>query len=265
MRIAILGANGYLGSYLMGRLIDRHYMIPVTRLTVDLTDYYAVSEWMAEARPDIIINCAISGGGATVNDINYSNVQRDLRIFLNFYNNPMTPMYVNIGSGSEFDLRTSITNAEEESIKTASPLESYGFTKNTIARMILGRNKFYTLRLFGCFDASEPKIRLFKRFKRDGKITIEDRYFDYISAIDFATIVEHYCTSTNLYKDLNCVYNTKLLLSEQLRLFAKYHVPDGLIEVKGHTLGPSYTGLGTRLDNLRIPLAGLEQGFKNYE
>lgn len=264
MRIAILGANGFLGSLLTKHLVHNHYVIPVTRDTLDLTDYNQVDEWLNKAAPDVIINCAISGGGKNVNDINYSDVQRDMAIFLNFYNNGSVKKYINIGSGAEFDKRTNITNAEERDILYATPLESYGFTKNTIARMILKRQNFFTLRLFGCFDSGEPSIRLFKKFKRDGKITIDNKFFDYISAWDFATIVEHYCTSTDLYKDLNCVYPEKLMLSEQLKLFAKYQVPNGLIDVK-MAPGLNYTGSGANLARLKLPLQGLEQGFKNYE
>ena len=264
MRIAILGAKGFLGSYLTEHLIHNHYIIPVTRDTLDLTDYNQVDAWLGKAAPDVIINCAVSGGGKNVNDINYSDVQRDLTIFLNFYNNQSVKKYINIGSGAEFDRRTNITNAEEWDILNARPLESYGFTKNMIARMVMRRQNFYTLRLFGCFDSSEPDIRLFKKFKRDGKITIQDKYFDYISADDFARIVEHYCTSTDLFKDLNCVYEQKMLLSEQLRMFAKYHVPNGLIDSKMEK-GLNYTGSNRNLSKLKIPLKGLEQGIKDYE
>ena len=264
MRIAILGAGGYLGSYLTEHLIHNHYIIPVTRDTLDLTDYKQVDDWLGKAAPDVIINCAVSGGGKNVDDINYSDVQRDLSIFLNFYNNTAVKKYINIGSGAEFDRRTNINNAEEWDIRSAHPLESYGFTKNTIARMILKRQNFFTLRLFGCFDSKEPNIRLFKKFKRDGKITIQDKFFDYISAEDFARIVEHYCTSTDLFKDLNCVYENKMLLSEQLKMFARHHVPNGLIDVKMER-GLNYTGSGANLSKLKIPLKGLEQGIKDYE
>jgi nucleoside-diphosphate-sugar epimerase len=264
MNIVVLGANGYLGSYLIKRLALNHRVIPVTRATLDLTDYNQVNEWLNKTSPDVVINCAVSGGGKNVNDINYSDVQRDLTIFLNFYNNIAVKKYINIGSGAEFDRRTDIDRADEYSTLQSTPLESYGFTKNIIARMILKRQNFFTLRLFGCFDSSEPDIRLFRKFKQEGAITIQDKYFDFISAEDFATIAEHYCISTNLFKDLNCVYERKLLLSEQLKMFAKHHVPNGLIDVK-MARGLNYTGDGLKLARLKIPLKGLEQGIKDYE
>jgi nucleoside-diphosphate-sugar epimerase len=264
MKIAVLGAKGYLGSYLVKRLAPNHTVIPVIRATLDLTDYGQVNEWLNKNSPDVVINCAVSGGGKNVNDINYSDVQRDLTIFLNFYNNTAVKKYINIGSGAEFDRRTNIDQADEYSTLQSTPLESYGFTKNTIARMILKRSNFFTLRLFGCFDSSEPDIRLFRKFKQEGAITIQDKYFDFISADDFATVAEHYCTSIDLFKDLNCVYERKLLLSEQLKMFAKHHVPNGLIDVR-MARGLNYTGDGLKLARLRIPLKGLEQGIKDYE
>jgi hypothetical protein len=67
-----------------------------------------------------------------------------------------------------------------------------------------------------------------------------------------------------LYKDLNCVYPEKLLLIEQLKMFAKHHVPTGLIDIKIDP-GLNYTGDGSNLVRLKLPLQGLEYGIKNYE
>lgn len=261
MKIAVLGAHGFIGSYLYNFLKShKHIVIPVTRQTLNLEHYSAVHEWMKLTQPDVVVNCAISGGGRRVNDINYSDVQRDLSIFLNFYNCPYTNRYINIGSGAEFDLNKDINTVVEDQILYRRPVESYGFTKNTIARMCLAKNDFYTLRLFGCFDSSESEIRLFKRFLLDTKIKIQDRYFDYISAYDFAQIVDYYCTQQPIFKDINCVYNKKYLLSEILKKLKPGVEPN----IDGTVLGKSYTGSGSRLAGMNISLAGLEQGLKNY-
>jgi nucleoside-diphosphate-sugar epimerase len=265
MRIAILGANGYLGSHLLEHLIHNHYIIPVTRHNLNLSDYNAVDEWLTETRPDVIINAAISNAGAKVNDINYTNVQTDLGIFFNFYNNPRCPRYINIGSGAEFDRRTAIHNVKEENIVFSTPIESYGFAKNIIARAVLNRDNFYTLRLFGCFDPSEPDIRLFKKFLAGHISGIEDKVFDYISAEDFARIVEHYCREEQPeFKDINCVYYEKHLISDYLKMLNTYRETEIPFTVINKTWG-YYTGSGKKLAKLNLNLKGLEEGMKNYE
>lgn len=264
MKLAILGANGFLGKYLTTALAGQYDIIPVTRSTVNLENYHAVHQWLIANKPDVIINCAISGGGKNVDDINYSDVQRNLKIFFNFYNSPLKFKYINIGSGAEFDRATNISNATEEQIHDCTPIDSYGFSKNIIARAVLKRDNFYTLRLFGCFDSSEPDIRVFKKFKKDKKITIVDKFFDTISAEDFATIVKYFCENSPETKDVNCVYDKKVLLSELLELFAKHKVPGGIV---ARTFGTArnYTGYGARLSSLRIRLLGLEESIKRYE
>lgn len=262
MKIAVLGARGFLGKYLTGYLYSvGHTVLPVTRDTVNLENYHLVDHWLETNRPEVVINCAISGGGARVNDINYSDVQRDLGVFMNFYNSAWTGRYINIGSGAEFDRRHPITNAVEEDILFNHPLESYGFVKNAISRLCLNRENFYTLRLFGCFDRSEPSNRLFKKFLFDKSIVVNDRYFDYISASDFARIINYYCESNILLKDINCVYQEKYKLSQILYMLDYTSVPN----LAGPYLENAYTGLGKKLASLPIELMGLEFGLKNYE
>jgi nucleoside-diphosphate-sugar epimerase len=261
MKIAILGARGFLGSYLTDYFLQRNYdVIPVTRETVNLESYYDVDYWLSKDQPDVIVNCAISSGSTRVNDINYSDVQRDLTIFLNFYNNSRVKKYINIGSGAEFDRRNSIVNAIEEEILFSHPLESYGFTKNAIARMCLGKENFYTLRLFGCFDKSEHDTRLFKKFLADTSLPIENKFFDYISASDFAKVVEAYCQPHEFPKDINCVYVDKYKLSSILM-----RLKPGVVLNINKQSDNAYTGLGARLAALPIQLDGLEKGLSEYE
>lgn len=262
MKIAILGARGFLGSYLTKYFQQQGYeVLPVTREIVNLESYYDVDVWLYKNDPDVIVNCAISGGGLRVNDINYSDVQRDLAIFLNFYNSARVKKYINIGSGAEFDRRNPICNALEEEILFSRPLESYGFTKNTIARMCLNRDNFYTVRLFGCFDIGEPGIRLFKRYLSNPDMLIEDKFFDYVSARDFAKVVEQYCCGAmELPKDINCVYSDKYKLSSILMMLDRTRAPNVTEQ-----LGKAYTGSGHKLAALPIPLDGLEKGLREYD
>jgi nucleoside-diphosphate-sugar epimerase len=264
-KIAILGANGFLGKYLTKFLTAAgHTIIPVTRKTLDLTNYWQVDEWLDLNTPDVIINCVTSGGGSRVNDINYTNVQTDLGIFMSFFNNANCPRYINIGSGAEFDRRRSIDSCVEREILSSTPIDSYGYVKNVISRLCLPKDNFYTLRLFGCFDHTEPNIRVFKQLLQNKKLVFDEKYFDTISALDFALIVRYYCETDKIVgKDVNCVYKEKIPLSELLRKFAQVHVPDAKIHVTDDC-GLNYTGAGDLLHYLKIPLVGLDQGIKNY-
>lgn len=266
MKVAILGARGFLGSFLCQHLAaTSHTVIPVTRETLDLADYTGVQDWLSWARPDAVINCAVSGGGTRVDEVNFQDFQNDLEVFLNFYNSEYKFRYINVGSGAEFDRRTNIDKCSERDIFTRHPASSYGYVKNTISRLCVNKPNFYTLRLFGCFDRSESDFRLFRRFLKERWIKLNDRYFDYISASDFAVIIERYLSveDDGLPGDINCVYREKLRLSDILAKFAEYHLPEGVIEILPEP-AMDYTGDSSKLDSMHLALAGLERGIRVY-
>jgi nucleoside-diphosphate-sugar epimerase len=262
MKIAILGANGFLGKLITSHLfLSGHDVLPVTRKTVNLVLLREVENWIANEKPEVIINCAIAGGGLSVHDRNFDDVRNNLNIFLNFYScSYMIPRFINIGSGAEFDLENNIENAHEYEIIDRNPTESYAFSKNVISRLCREKGSFYTLRLFGCFDKSEPDFRLFKKFSLDPNFELMNRKFDYISFRDFCKILDHYIDLKNNSppRDINCVYQEKLYLSQILDKFNR-----GPVRVIG-TNPLNYTGSGELLAALPITLDGLDQGIKDY-
>lgn len=265
MKVAILGARGYLGSNIAEKLSNMGFtVLPVTRQTLNLNNYNQVEDWLGRTEPDCIINCAIEGGTLNVDDFIFEDVQNNIGMFLNFYNSKYNFRYINIGSGAEFDRRYDIDLCSEEDIFRSNPQSSYGYAKNIIARMCLVKPNFYTLRLFGCFDASESEFRLFKKFLTYGTLDLKERYFDFISLDDFISILKFYIEMPNhcLIKDINCVYKDKPKLSEICKLFSKYHVPNGIIHVSGY--GNNYTGSSIQLSKLPIVLKGLVNSIKDY-
>lgn len=273
MKVAVLGARGFIGSYLCTHLWTMNYeVLPVTRETLDLTNFYQVETWLSNIQPDVVVNAAISGGGQTVTDVNYHDLQNNLAVFLNFYNSNLDFRYINIGSGAEFDKSKNLDNVYEGDLKYCQPQDTYGYSKNLISRIIASEKKsnFLTLRLFGCFGKTEPSFRLFPRFLTGNLDYLSDRYFDYISIQDFAQIVEYYCRGFELdYNDINCVYNSKYKLSDilaKLKFFRQLDIPiytDG----RAHL---NYTGSSMRLDyeckKTNFPrLQGLEKGLELYE
>ena len=264
MKIAVLGSRGYLGSYISNRLISKKYdVLPITREALDLTNYNAVVNWLTQNRPNIIINCATAGRNS-LTSTSYSDVQNNLGIFLNFFNNSQYfDRFINIGSGAEFDITTDINHANENDILTITPAESYAYSKNIISRLVLEKDNFYTIRLFGCFDISEPSNRLLKKISSNDFMEINDRQFDYVSARDFFQLLEYYLNENRLIKDINCVYSKKISLSELLEQFIDIHNINRNFNISP-VVGKNYTGSSVNLESLNLNLDGLYSGLTSY-
>ena len=59
MKIAITGAGGLVGSCLTRQLARDHQLLPLKHADLDITNKTTVDEFVAHARPDVIINCAV--------------------------------------------------------------------------------------------------------------------------------------------------------------------------------------------------------------
>lgn len=266
IKVAVLGSNGYLGRYIVKKLkLDGYNVLPVTRLDLTLTDTQHVKLWLEKHRPYAVINCAaaVSIVGVREHNVNFEDLRNNIDIFLNFYyNSDLFSKFINIGSGAEFDKTRSITEVSETEIVTSFPSETYGYSKNLISRFVLEKEKFYTLRLFGCFDNSEPDIRLFHQLQIKDQVVLEDKQFDYISTRDFYKVLKYYVNNNAVYKDINCVYLEKYMLSEIASMFKKQHnLP---VEITVSKIGKDYSGCGRRLSQLEITLDGLEKSMKEY-
>lgn len=259
MKIAILGGGGFIGSVIADYFTSKNYQVlPVTRKDATLTDYDSVVAWLKNHRPDAVINCATSGGKQRMGDALITDVQNNISLFVNFlHSSEYFDKFINIGSGAEFDWLTNIDLAKEEDIMRVYPADGYGYSKNVIARLCLTHPKFYTVRLFGCFDYREPPFRLFKKFISGAAINLADRQFDYISSQDFNAVLEYHLNNQVPYKDINCVYEEKYYLSEILSYFKP---------IKADSINKNnYTGDGSRLASLNLPLLGLEKSIKEYK
>lgn len=265
-RVAVLGSTGTLGRLITDSLVtDGYDVYPVVRKELDLRDNTAVIAWLTKINPETIINCATAGGKLTVNEVIYDDVRNNIAVFLNFFNNShLFKKFINIASGGEFDTSRDISLAKESDILTSYPQKSYGFSKNTISRLVLEKNNFYNIRLFGCFDPTEPDFRILKRCMTQQSLTVENKFFDFISYKDFYKVLRYYINTQSRYKDINCVYKDKYDLVTILEKFKKFHnLTTKIIVSDKRSL--DYTGDGSLLDSLDINLDGLDQGLKDYK
>lgn len=263
MKIAILGAKGFVGCELAGYLLHDHHVTPVTRDTVDLLDPEAVKAFLIDKKFDVIVNAA----AVMTDSDSFNDTRNNLGIFMNFYDNShLFKKFINLASGAEYDRTMDINNADEELIFERMPKDSYGFGQNVKSRLATTKPGFYNLRIFNCFGKEEAETRIFPRFlKQKSKFKITgDRYFDFFSIQDLCKVVESFVDNDHVVYDINCVYMTKYKISEVVKLFAEVRgmKPDFSVLSTSDT---NYTGNGELLDSLGIELSGLEQGFRDYE
>ena len=249
-KILILGAGGFIGSYITPRLSKNNIVMSITKPGIDVTDAAAVRNILELSEPDFVINCLTFGGNENFNSNDPNIVAKNLAMYYNFKSNSdLFGRYINIGSGIEQDFSNN---------------SAYAFSKRMISKD-LDPSKFTNLKLFGCFGSDEKDSRLLKRFlASDGPFVLtNDRKFDYIYIGDFYKIIE-YVINNNQYKSIDCVYSKKRTLSEFLRLFCDINNIDKEIIVESTSDNP-YIGDSTILDFLPdLDLYGIMYGMKEY-
>jgi GDP-L-fucose synthase len=266
IKVLIVGADGFIGSAATKNLSNYYTCIPVYKShQIDFTNYNHVKKLLESTQPDVVLNC-LAYSSKHCKDNPGDEVGKNLSMFYNFYSNKnLFNQYINIGTGAEFDRSTNIDCALESDIFNVLPNDAYGFNKNIVSRLIADTSdKFFTLRIFGCFGPNEWQTRLLKRFLASSSFTLDnDRYFDYVSIEDFLLVVKHAIDNRIINFDCNVVYNDKLLLSQFLREFCNVHNIENNFVVSS-TSDKNYTGSATLLNSLNLQLSGLHAGLKNY-
>ena len=249
MKIIVIGAGGFIGSYLTNELTSAYRVLPIYKDSIDLYNIETVKLLLEKVEPDVIINCLTLGEKR--NDS--ADVGRNLSLFYNFYSNKhLFKHYINIGSG----------------IENTDSIGAYAFSKKAIFNLIKDDKKFITLRLYGCFGKNENESRLLKKFlasKEPFKI-VNDRPFDYISIQDFYNIVKFVLANKDISL-IDCVYGQKIKISEFLDLFCDINNIEKNYIIES-TSDDSYVGdsdIIRSLTNHRgLRLYGLAHGLKVY-
>lgn len=269
MKVLVTGGSGFLGRC-FSRMIHGHEITVTNRQTLNLLDPIVVRKYLQSERFDWVINTAVAGRNE-VRSTDPNITAQNLIMFTNLYTNldALSQGLISIGSGAEYDIGTNIDQVSELEIWNRIPKQSYGLSKNLIARMSNQNPKCYTVRIFGCFDPSEADVRPIKKLansiQNQTPFVIEhDRWFDMISVTDLVKIIQFVMTGACGFRDINAVYTHKTRLSDILRLYCKLHHQDPKwVQVLAQD-GLSYTGDSSRLDLLDLPLLGLNKSLEMY-
>lgn len=268
MKVLLTGGNGFIGRYLKAHL--PYNVVTPSSSELNLLDLDAVTEYLKHHKFDAVINAAVKGR-EFVKSHDMSICDANLWMFHSLANNrEYFKTLINFGSGAEFGLDRTIVNATEDDILKRIPDESYGHSKNIIARAIKNIPNFYNLRIFACCDPSEDDTRLIKKFKNTVEkgqafVLDKDRYIDFFTLADINTVVSAILDGCIKEYDLNLVYQDKLKASD---ILAKYcsinNVDPALLQVTGQDVN-DYTGNGERLANTGLVLEGLDATLARYK
>lgn len=261
MKIAVIGARGFVGRNLAEHLGQTHSVTAVTRDTLDLLDPVQVKYFLKDNLFDVIVNCAASmTDNETLHD-----ARNNLGMFMNFYcHSGLYGKFINTASGAEFDRSTNIDNVLESAIFNCMPKDSYGWGQNMKARICAKTDGFYNIRIFNCFGQGEQASRIFPRILNQKELVItNDRYFDYFSIQDLKQVVDHCVDHDWPIQDINAVYEKKFKISEIVEKFCSLNDLERTISVTSKSVN-NYTGNAMSLKTLGIKLGGLDQGFREY-
>lgn len=272
-RAIILGSRGFIGNILMRELPKYGIeVIGITRDYGDLSDINVLNRIFNLYPNCYLINTAYTGGKTRLGEFNVGELITNIKIVDNLIS--LKGKYlnlINIGSGAEYDISKPINNVKEDDVINFVPKDSYGLGKNIIARMIIDNDFGFNLKLFMCFDKTDPSFRLIPTFIRSiektGEFIIEqDRSISLISGNDFSKIVANVIKRDGVDLipcDINCVYSQSIQLSSLLHQFANIHNMNYKIIVKDYN-GYNYTANGSYCRDVKLFDGDLSTAIKTY-
>tara|TARA_R100001015_G_C4634312_1_gene200586 strand:- start:5880 stop:6716 length:837 start_codon:yes stop_codon:yes gene_type:complete len=271
-KILIIAENSFLAKQIKDYFFNSEYNLYFsTRKDFDLTSSEQTRTFFNDKYYDVVVNCAINGGIRGREDT-LQDFVNNIQMFKNLVDNrDGFGKLINFGSGAEFDRSLDIDSCLEEDIFLRNPKDYYGLSKNIITKEIYKYDKFFNIRIFGCFGAHEKESRFLKTNMRkalggDPLVVHQDKFMDFISADDLCRILKFYFDTKNelLPKDLNAVYKKKYTL-KQLAEMVKCHLDsESEILVQQEGLANSYTASSERLTSIDVNLSGLEKEIKRF-
>jgi GDP-L-fucose synthase len=249
MKILITGGNGYIAKSIANRLWEKYHILSPGREELDLLDSKSVDTFFEGKHFDVVIHTATLGGSRLKEEdetVSFYNL-------IMFYNlirkKEQFNKLISFGSGAEFKTEYS----------------PYGFSKKVINKLIHKHDNFYNLRIYAVFDEKEKDTRFIKsnikRYLNNEPIIIhQDKLMDFIYMPDLIYIVEHYIVGKDLLKEVDCIYDDTVSLSNIAQQINNLSINKVPINIENPVLGQNYIGTYSKLP---IAFIGLEQGIKN--
>lgn len=186
MNILVTGASGFIGSNVIELLSNNtdFNFFKGTRNNIDLYSVDSIEKYLDENKIDTVIHCAIEGGSRLKQDTS-DIFYRNILIYENLIKfNHRYKVFINFGSGAEFDRKYDISNVNEYDMFGVVPTDFYGLSKNIISKLSVHYCASVNLRIFGCFYHNELSTRFIKNninkyINHKSMIIHQDRYMDF--------------------------------------------------------------------------------------
>lgn len=249
IKILITGGNGYIAKSITNRLWEKYHILSPGREELDLLDSKSVDSFFEGKHFDVVIHTATLGGSRLKEEdetVSFYNL-------IMFYNlirkKEQFNKLISFGSGAEFNTEYS----------------PYGFSKKIINKLIHKHDNFYNLRIYAVFDEKEKDTRFIKsnikRYLNNEPIIIhQDKLMDFIYMPDLISIIEYYIECKDLLKEVDCIYNDTVSLSNIAQQINNLSINKVPINIEDPLPGPNYIGI---YNELPITFIGLENGIKN--
>ena len=249
IKILITGGNGYIAKSITNRLWEKYHILSPGREELDLLDSKSVDAFFEGKHFDVVIHTATLGGSRLKEEdetVSFYNL-------IMFYNlirkKEQFNKLISFGSGAEFNTEYS----------------PYGFSKKVINKLIHKHDNFYNLRIYAVFDEKEKDTRFIKsnikRYLNNEPIIIhQDKLMDFIYMPDLISIIEYYIAGKDLLKEVDCIYDDTVSLSNIAQQINNLSINKVPINIEDPLPGQNYIGV---YNELPIAFIGLENGIKN--
>lgn len=257
-RIAIMGANGFIGKNLMEYLKDKYLVFPITRDDFSLLDENKVKNFIENNKIDVIIHCANEGGSRRDNK-EIDVVKNNLKMFFNLercLNN--NRKLITFGSGAQYNKSRDLIKVKESSIDEFIPKDAYGYSKYVISKYCKSNSNIYNLIIFGLFGKYEDYTFKFisnailKNLLHMPIVINQNVVFDYLFLDDFLEIIEKSIENDFPYNEFNITPNKSIDLLSIAHMINECSEFKSDIIVNNPGYNYEYTGDNARL-NKNIP------------
>lgn len=152
-KIAVTGANGFIGKSLTDALQHECALVPLSRNELDLLDASQVRQFLTQQQFDVVVHCATYDAAPKDSPNDPARVlENNLRMFHNLArcNNQFGKMLF-FGSGAEFGRQNWRLDMDESCFNQAVPVDQYGYSKYLMNLYAQQTDNIFNLRLFGVF------------------------------------------------------------------------------------------------------------------